>query len=199
MSIIHSSTQRQFNVNNKCPLAVVKCSTTLSMFGVVLNKIPRYLKVYAHSITSPLNTNFWHGSIKLNTMTFVFVTFMVSPRSMQNCWNTSNYCWNPTSAFDVRTRSSAKHNSHTCTSAKANALHFVPSKRLSRASKYSPNSWGLREQPYFTPCWHLKLEVIPSLGWLMRLVALAYIACRHCKKCPLPQGQPTLAITLHAT
>ncbi len=96
----------------------------------------------------------------------------------------SNYCCSPTSDSDIKTRSSAKSNSHTCKSATADALHSLPSKCPSRASKYSPNSKGLRRQPCFTPCWHLKLEVTPSLGWLMRTVSLAYIACRHRKKCP---------------
>jgi hypothetical protein len=30
----------------------------------------------------------------------------------------------------------------------------------------------------------LKLEVTPLLGWLMRTISLAYIACKHCKKHP---------------
>jgi hypothetical protein len=117
-------------------------------------------------------------------MTFVFFTFMVSPHSAQNYWSTSNYCYSPTSDSNVRARSFAKSSSHTCTSARAGASHFLPSKRPSRASKHSPNSKGLRGQPCFTPCWHLKLEVTPSLGWLMHTVSLAYIAYKHCKKRP---------------
>ncbi len=117
-------------------------------------------------------------------MVFVFFTFTMSPRPSQNCWSVSNCCCNPTSEFDVRTRLSAKSNSHTCTSARAGASHSLPSKRPSRASKYNPNSKGLKGQPCFPPCWHLKLKVTPSLGWLMHTVSLAYIACRHCKKRP---------------
>ncbi len=77
-----------------------------------------------------------------------------------------------------------KSNSLTCMSARADASHFLSSKRPSRASKYNPNNKGLRGEPCFTPCWHLQLEVTPSLGWLMRTVSLAYIACKHCKKHP---------------
>ncbi len=112
-------------------------------------------------------------------MTFVFFTFILSPRSTQNCWSTFNYCCSPTSNSNVRARSSAKSNSHTCTFARADASHFLSSKCLPRASKYNPNSRGLRGQPCFTPYWHLKLEVTPSFGWLMRTVSLAYIACMH--------------------
>jgi len=126
---------------------------------------------------SPSNTNFWHGSTELNTMTFVFFTFTVSPHSAENCWSVYNFYCSPTSNSDVRARSSAKSNNHTCTYAKVNASHSLPSKRPSKAFKYSPNNRGLRGQPYFTPCWHLKLEVTPSLGWLMRMVSLAYITC----------------------
>ncbi len=133
---------------------------------------------------SPSNTNFWHGSTELNTMTFVFSTFTVSSRSTQNYWSVSNYCCSRTFDSDVRARSSTKSNNHTCTCANVGASHFLPSKCPSRASKYSPNNRGLRGQPCFTPCWYLKLEVTPSLGWLMRMVSLAYIACRHCKKRP---------------
>ncbi len=147
-----------------------------------LEQDPKYLKVYTCLIATPLNTNSWHGSTKLNTMTFVFSTFTMSPCSTQNCWNVSNYCCNPTFDFDVRTRLFAKSSNHTCTSAKAGASHALPSKRPSKASKYNPNSRGLRGQPCFTPNWHLKLKVTPSLGWLMCMVFLAYIAFRHCKK-----------------
>ncbi len=143
---------------------------------------------------SPSNTNFWHGSIELNTMTFVFFTFTVSPRSAQNCWSVSNCCCSPTSDSNVRARSSAKSNNYTCTFAKVSASHFLLSKRPSKASKYSPNNRGLRRQPCFTPCWHLKLEVTPSLGWLMHMVSLAYITCRHCKKRPFT---PRPANTCH--
>jgi hypothetical protein len=84
----------------------------------------------------------------------------------------------------MTTKSSIKSNSHTCTSAKASASHFVSSKCPSKVSKYSPNNRGLRGQPCLTPCWHLKLEVTPSLGWLMHTVSLAYIAYMHHKKLP---------------
>ncbi len=109
---------------------------------------------------------------------------------MSNC-----YC-NPTSDSDVKTRSFVKSNNHTCTSARAGASHFLPSKRCSKASKYNPNSKGLRGQPCFTPCWHLKLEVTPSFGWLMRTVSLAYITCRHRKKRP---STPRFTNTYHNT
>jgi hypothetical protein len=101
----------------------------------------------------------------------------------------SNYCYNPTSDFDVRTRSSTKSNNHMCTPTRAGASHSLPSKQPFRASKYNPNSRGLRGQPCFTACWHLKLEVTPSLGWLMCIVSLAYITCRHCKKHPPKASQ----------
>ncbi len=151
-SIIRSFAQQRFSANNKHLLVTTKCCTTLSKFGVVSNKIPRYLKVYTCSITSPLNINSLHESAKLNTMTFVFFTFTVSPHSAQNCWSTSNCCWNPTSDSNVRARSFSKSNNHTCTFAKAGASHSLLSKHPSRASKYSPNSRGLKRQPYFTPC-----------------------------------------------
>ncbi len=117
-------------------------------------------------------------------MTFVFFTFIVSPRSAQNCWNAFNYCYNPTFNSNVRTRSFTKSNNHTCMSARAGASHSLSSKCPSRASKYNPNNKGLRGQPCFTPYWHLKLEVTPSLGWLMHTISLAYITCRHHKKHP---------------
>ncbi len=196
MSIIRSSAQQWFSANNERLLIATKCSTSLSRFGVVSSRIPRYWKVYTSSITSPSNTNFWHGSIELNTMIFVFFTFTISPHSTQNCWSAFNYCCNPTSDFDVKVKSSTKNNNHTCTSTKAGTSHSLSSKRPSRASKYSPNNRGLRGQPCFTPCWHLKLEVTPSFGWLMRMVSLAYIACRHHKKCP---STPRLANTYHNT
>ncbi len=177
-------------------MAATRCSTTLSRFGVVSSKIPKYLKVYTHSITSPLNTNSWHGSTKLNTMTFVFFTFTVSPRLAQNCWNVFNYYCSPTFDFDVKTRSSAKSKSHTCMYVKAGASHSIPSKRPSRASKYNPKNRGLRGQPCFTPCWHLKLVVTLSLGWLMRTISLAYIACKHRKKHP---STPKPTDTCHNT
>ncbi len=143
-SIICSSTQRWFNANNECLLVVARCSITLSKFGVVSNRIPRYLKVYTRSITSPSNTNSWHESTELNTMTFVFFTFTISPHSAQNCSNAFNCYYSPTSNFDVRARSSAKSNKHMCMSTKAGASHSLSSKRPSMASKYSPNSRGLR-------------------------------------------------------
>ncbi len=101
-SIIRSSAHRHFNVNNERLLVVTKCSIALFKFRVVTSRIPKYLKVCTRSITSPLNTNFWHGSIELNTMTFVFFTFTVSPCSAHNCWSTSNYCYSPTFDFDVK-------------------------------------------------------------------------------------------------
>ncbi len=195
-SIIHSSAQWQFSANNECLLTVAKCSTSLFRFEVVLNRIPRYLKVYTCSITSPSNINSWHGSAELNTMTFVFFTFNVNRRLAQNCWNAFNYRYSPTSDSNVKTKSSAKSNNHTCTSTRVGASHSLLSKRPSRASKYSPNRRGLKKQPCFTPCWHLKLEVTPSLGWLMHTVSLAYIACRHRKKCP---STPRLANICHNT
>jgi hypothetical protein len=114
---------------------------------------------------------------------------MVSPCSAQNYWSMFNYCCSATSNSDVRAWSFTKSNSHTCTSARVDASHSLPSKCPSRASKYNPNSRGLKGQPCFTPYWHLKLEVTPSLGWLMHTVSLAYILP--------PWGQPTLATTLH--
>jgi len=200
MSIIRSSTHWQFNANSERLLVAARCSTALSRFGVVLSKIPKYLKVCTCSIMSPSNTNSWHGSIELNTTTFVFFMFTVSPRSAQNCWSASNcYCY-PTSDSDVRTRSFAKNNNHTCTSVKVGASHSLPSKRPSRASKCSPNNRGLKGQPCFTPCWHLKLEVTPSFGWLIRMVSLAYIAYRHYKKRPsTPRPANTCHNTSHGT
>ncbi len=124
------------------------------------------------------------GSAKLNIITFVFFTFTISPRLAQNCWSASNCYYSPTSDSDIRARSSVKSNNHTCTSVRAGALHLVLSKRPFRASKYRPNNRGLRGQPCFTPCWHLKLEVAPLLRWLMCTISLAYIACRHYKKRP---------------
>jgi len=143
-----------------------------------------YLKVCTCSITSPSNTNSWHGLIELNTMTFVFFTFTVNPRSTHNCWSVSNYCCSPTSDSNIKARSSIKSNSHTCTLAKTGASHFLSSKCPSRASKYSPNSRGLRGQLCFTPYWDLKLEVTPSLGWLMCTVSLAHITYKYRKKRP---------------
>jgi hypothetical protein len=110
-----------------------------------------------------------------------FFKFTVSPHLAQNCWNMYNYCCSPTSDFDVRVRSFAKNNNHTCKSVKDGASHFLSSKHPSKASKYSPDSKGLKGQPCFTPCWHLKFEVTPLLGWLMHT---AYIAYSHCKKHP---------------
>jgi hypothetical protein len=46
----------------------------------------------------------------------------------------SNYCCSPTSNFNIRARSFAKSNSHTCKFVRAS----FPSKRPSKASKYSP-------------------------------------------------------------
>ncbi len=117
-------------------------------------------------------------------VTFVFLTFTISPCLAQNCRSASNYCCSPTSNSNVKTNSFAKSNNHMCMFVRAGASHSLSSKHPSRASKYSPNNKGLKGQPCFTPCWHLKLEVTPSLGWLMRMVSLAYITCRHRKKCP---------------
>jgi hypothetical protein len=181
-SIICRSAQRWFTANSERLLTTTRCSAALSRFEVVLSRIPRYLKVYTHSIASPSNKISWHGLVKLNTMTFVFFMFIVNPSSTQNYHSVSNCCGNPTFDSNIRARSSTKSNSHTCKFAKAGASHFLLSKCPSRASKYSPNNKGLKEQPYFTPCWHLKLEVTPSLKWLMDMVSLTYIACKHCKK-----------------
>ncbi len=121
----------------------------------------------------------WVSRIKHHD--FCFFMFTISPRLAQNCWSAFNCCYSPTSNSDIIARSSAKSNSHMCMFAKASGSHSL-SKRPSRASKYSLNNRGLRGQPYFTPCWHLKLEVTPLLRWLMRMVSLAYITFRHCKK-----------------
>ncbi len=96
----------------------------------------------------------------------------------------SNYYYSPTSNSDVKARSFAKSNNHMCTSVRAGASHSLPSKHPSKTSKYSPNNRGLRGQPCFSPCSHLKLEVPPSLGWLMRMVSLACNAYKHRKKHP---------------
>jgi len=117
----------------------------MSRFKVVSTRIPKYLKVCTHSITSPLNTNSWHGSAELNIMTFVFFTFNVSPRLAQNYWSTSNCYCSPTSDSDIKARSSTKSNNHTCTSTRASASHSLPSKRLFRASKCSPNNRGAKK------------------------------------------------------
>ncbi len=95
-----------------------------------------------------------------------------------------NCCYSPTFNFDVKTKSSAKSNNYMCTSTKTNASHTLLSKRPFRASKYSLNNRGLKRQPYFTPYWDMKLEVTPSLRWLMCTISLTYIACRHRKKLP---------------
>jgi hypothetical protein len=97
---------------------------------------------------------------------------------------------------NIKVRSSIKNNSHTCMSMKAGASHSLSSKCPSKASKYSPNSRRLRGQPCFTPCWHLKLEVTPSLGWLMHMVSLAYITYKHRKKHP---SNPRPVNTCHNT
>jgi hypothetical protein len=125
-------------------------------------------------------------------MTFVFFMFIVSPHSAQNCWSVFNYYYSPN--FDIKAKSFAKSNSHTCTFAKAGASHSLLSKCPSKASKYSPNNRGLKGQLCFTPYWHLKLEVTPLLGWLMHTVSLAYITYRHRKKCPFT---PRPANTCH--
>jgi hypothetical protein len=91
----------------------------------------------------PSNTIFWHGSIELNTMTFVFFTFTINARSTQNCCNVFNCCYNPTFDSNIKTRSFTKNNNHTCKFAKVDASHSLSSKRPSKASKYSPNSRGL--------------------------------------------------------
>jgi hypothetical protein len=166
MSIICSSARWWFSANNKHLLIAIKCSIALSKFEVVLSKIPRYLKVYTHSIMSPSNTNSWHGSTKLNTMIFVFFTFTISPCLAQNYWSAFNYRCSPTFDFDVRTRSFPKSNSHTCMSARAGASYFLPSKRPFRASKYSPNSMGLRGQLCFTPLLALEARG-DTLAWVV--------------------------------
>ncbi len=145
---------------------------------------------------SPLNINSWHGSTKLNTMTFVLFTFTINPHSTQNCWSASNYCCNLTSDSGIKMRSSAKNNNHMCTSTKAGASHSLLSKRPFRTSKYSPNNRGFKRQPCFTPYWHMKLEVTSSLRWLMHIVSLVYIACKHRKKRP---STLRLANTFHST
>jgi len=71
MSIIRSFAQRRFSANNERLLVAARCSTTLSKFEVVLNRIPKYLKVCTCSITSLSNTNSLHGSTELNNVTFV--------------------------------------------------------------------------------------------------------------------------------
>jgi len=194
MSIIRSFAHQRFNANSERLLVVARCSTALSKFKVVSNRIHGYWKVCTHSIMSFSNTISWHGLVELNTMTFVFFTFTISPRSAQNCCSVSNCCYNLTFDSDIKARSFAKSNNHTCKFAKVNASHSLPSKHPFRASKYSPNSRGLRGQLCFTPCWHLKLEVTPSFGWLMHTVSLAYITCRHCKKRP---STPRLTNTCH--
>ncbi len=196
MFIICNFAQRRFIVNNERLLVVAKRSTTLSRFEVVSNGIPMYLKVCTPLIASPSNTNSWHGSVELNTMTFVFFMFIISPRWSQNCWNLSNCCCSATSNFDIQARSFAKSNNHMCKFVKAGALHSLSSKRPSKASKYNPNSRGLIGQPCFTPYWHLKLEVTFSLGWLMHKVSLAYITYMHRKKCP---STPRPSNTCHNT
>ncbi len=130
-SIIRSSAQRRFSVNNKCLIIAARCSTALFRFGVVSSRIPKYLKVYTCLVMSPLNTNSWHGLIKLNTMIFFF-TFTISPRSTQNCWSVSNCCCNPTFDSVVRARLSAKNNNHMCTFVRAGASHSLSSKRPSQ-------------------------------------------------------------------
>jgi len=93
----------------------------------------------------------------------------------------SNYCYNPTSNPNIRTKSYAKSNSYMCKFTKASASHFLLCKHPSKASKYSPKQQGVKK----TTLLHtLKLKVTPLLGWLMRTVSLAYIVCKHCKKCP---------------
>ncbi len=129
-------------------------------------------------------------------MTIVFLIFTISPHLAQNYWSVSNYCCNPTSDSDIRVRSSTKNNSHMCKFARANASHSLLCKCPSRASKYSPNNKGLKRHPCFTPCWHLKLEVTPSFGWLMHTISLAYIICKHRKKRP---STLKLTNTCHST
>jgi hypothetical protein len=107
-SIICSFAQWRFNANSERLLAATKCSIALSKFKVVLSRISKYFKVCTCSITSPLNTNFWHGSTELNTMTFVFSMFMISPHSTQNYWSVSNCCYSPTFDSNVRMKLSTK-------------------------------------------------------------------------------------------
>ncbi len=159
-------------------------TTSTSRVGVDSSRIPRYLKVCTSLIVSPSNTNFLAWVNKIEHHDFFFFTFIVSPRSGQNHWSMFNYCYSPTSNYDVKVISFVKNNNHTCKFAIADASHSLSSKRPSKASKYSPNNMGLRRQPYFTPYWHLKLEVTPSLGWLMRTVSSTYITYMHHKKHP---------------
>jgi hypothetical protein len=139
---------------------------------------------------SPLNINSWHGLTKLNIMIFVFFTFMVSAHSAQNYWNALNSYCSLTSCSDIIAWSSSKINNHMCTSVRASASHSLSSKCPSRASKYSPNSRGLKRQPCFTLYWHLKLEVTPLLGWLMCAVSLAYVATPLWGKCEVATHTP---------
>jgi len=133
-------------------------------------------------------------------MILFFFMFIVSPCLAQNYWSVFNCCCSPTFDSDVKARSSAKNNNHTRTSARANASHSLSSKHPSRASKYNPNNRGLKRQPCFTPRLHLKLEVRPSLGWLMHTLSLAYNTCKHCKKRPsTPRLTNTYHITSHGT
>ncbi len=196
MSIIHSFAHRRFSANSERLLVVTRCSIALSKFKVVLSRIPGYWKVCTHSIMSFSNTIFWHGSVELNTMTFVFFMFTISPRSAQNCCSVSNCCCNPTFDSDIKARSFAKSNSHMCKFARAGASHSLSFKHPFRAPKYSPNNRGLRGQLCFTPYWHLKIEVTPSFGWLMHTISLAYITCKHRKKRP---STPRPANTWHNT
>jgi hypothetical protein len=130
-------------------------------------------------------------------MTFVFFTFTLSPRSTQNCWSVSNYCCSPTSDFDIKVRSFVKSNYHTCKSVRASALHYLPSKCPSRASKYSPNNKGLRGQPYFTPCWHLSWTWhLHFSGWFIRYPWHTLLAGIE-KSIPSPRGHPIPATTFH--
>ncbi len=84
------------------------------------------------SIASPSNKNSWHGLAKLNTMTLVFFTFIISPHSAQHCWSAFNCCWSPTFDSDVKARFFTKNNSHMCTCVKVGASHFLLSKCPSR-------------------------------------------------------------------
>ncbi len=200
-SIIRNSAQRRFNTNNERLLAVVKCSIALSRFKVVLNRIPKYLKVCTCSITLTSNTNSWHGSAELNTMIFVFFTFTVVHVQHKITGTCLIVVVIPPLTSTSERGHLQKNNSQRASLLRlVHRSHFLPSKRPSKASIYSPNSKGLREQPCFTPCWNLKLEVTPSLGCLMHTVSLAYIACKHRKKCPsTPKPANTCHNTSHGT
>jgi hypothetical protein len=195
MSITRSFTQRQFNANNEHLLAVARCSTALSKFEVVLCKIPRYFKVYTCSIAPPLNTNSWHGSTELNTMTFIFFTFIMSPRLAQNYWSASNCYYSPTSNSDVKTRSSTKSNCHTCTGPVHHILYH-PSALLGHLNiTQTIGGWEDNLVSHLAGTlswrWHLRLG-----GWCIQYPWHTSPASIERSILP-PRGQPTPATALH--